>query len=186
MPGEGVGVAGLSLVAVNHPAVCGGHIVIALFAVGGRQPAFALSGVEVEGLQNVRVRKLDVAGAFLVKRGGEIVQLDLLGLAALFGGIQHGAEFVPIVGLAVRVQEVQHPLDLGNMACCVVPGAETPIVCIKGVAAENHLAVDLVRGVRAPAVVIMHVLAVLVVIMQVRPVVEQLYNFVVDAGKKIS
>ena len=34
--------------------------------------------------------------------------------------------------------------------------------------------------------VIMHVLAVLVVIMQVRPVVEQLYNCVVDAGKKIS
>ena len=114
------------------------------------------------------------------------MQLDLLGMAALFGGIQHGAEFVPIVGLAVRVQEVQYTLDLGNMACCVVPGAETPIVCIKSVAAENDLAVDLVRGVRAPAVVIMHVLAVLVVIMQVRPVVEQLYNFVVDAGKKIS
>ena len=71
----------------------GGYLVIALFAVGGRQPAFGLSGVEVEGLQNVRVRKLNVAGAFLVKRGGEIVQLDLLGLAALFGGIQNGAEF---------------------------------------------------------------------------------------------
>ena len=114
------------------------------------------------------------------------MQLDLLGLTALFGGIQDGAEFVSAVGLAVRVQEVQHPLDLGHLFVDVPAGVETPIVCIKGVAAENYLAVDLVRGVRAPAVVIMHVLAVLVVIMQVRPVVEQLYNFVVDAGKKIS
>ena len=86
----------------------------------------------------------------------------------------------------VALMEVQHPLDLGHLFVDIPAGIETAIVCIKGVAAENDLAVDLVRGVRAPAVVIMHVLAVLVVIMQVRPVVEQLYNFVVDAGKKIS
>ena len=150
------------------------------------RPAFALPGVEVEGLQNVRVRKLDVAGAFFVKRGGEVVQLDLLGLAALFGGIQGGAEFVATVGLAVRVQEVQHPLDLGHLFVDVPAGIETPIVCIKGVTVENHLAVDLIGGVRAPAVIVMHIFGILRVIVQVCPVVEQLYNFVVDAGKKIS
>ena len=77
MPGEGVGVAFLALEAVHHLPISGGHIVIALFAVGRGQPTLFLAGVEVEGLQNVLVCELDVAGALFVKRGGEVVKLDL-------------------------------------------------------------------------------------------------------------
>ena len=76
--GQGVGIAGLALETVNNLFVGGGHIAVGLLPVAGRQPALFLTGEQVEGFQNILVCELDVAGAFLVKRGFEVAKLDVL------------------------------------------------------------------------------------------------------------
>ena len=131
---------------------------IALFAVGRGQPTLFLAGVEVEGLQNVLVCELDVAGALFVKRGGEVVKLDLLALPGLLCGFQGCPEFVAVVLLAVGVQVVQHPLDLRKCAFHAPRRFKPAGPVTKGTAAENDLFADLVSRISTPAVVIVDVL----------------------------
>lgn len=104
MPCHRVVVGGLALEAVHDGAICRAHVVIGLFAVGRRQPAFFLGCEDVEGFQHIGVGKLDVTGAFFVERGGEVVQLDLGGLAAGLGSFERGAEVIAVVGGAVGVE----------------------------------------------------------------------------------
>lgn len=136
MPCHRVVVGGFALEAVHNGAVCRAHVVVGLFAVGRREPALFLGCKDVEGFQHIGVGELDVAGAFFVERGGEVVQLDFCGLAAGLGGLQGGAQVVAVVGGAVGVEEVERFLNVGKIVCCG-GGAEFVGPVRIDIAAEN-------------------------------------------------
>lgn len=118
--GHRVVVAILALEAVHDGTICRAHVVVGLFAVGRREPALFLGCEDVEGFQHIGVGELDVAGALLVERGVEVVQLDFCGLAAGLGSLQGGAQVVAVVGGTVGVEEVERFLDVGEIAAALV------------------------------------------------------------------
>ena len=141
--GHCVVVGGFALEAVHDGAVCCAHVVVGLFAVGRWQPALFLGCKDVEGFEHIGVGELNVTGALLVERGGEVVQLDFCGLAAGLGSFEGGAEIVAVVGGAVGVEEVKRFLDVGDLLRDVgwvkIVGVDAV-----GVAAENDALIDLV------------------------------------------
>ena len=149
MAGHRVVVGGFALEAVYNGAICRAHVVVGLFAVGRREPALFLGCEDVEGFQHIGVGELNVTGALLVERGGEVVQLDFCGLAAGLGSFEGGAQVVAVVGGAVGVEEVERFLNVGKIVCCG-GGAEFVGPVRIDIAAENDALADLIRLVGAP------------------------------------
>lgn len=151
-----------SLEIVHHGFFLGPHVLIPALAVAGRQPSPLAGTVDVELVQQLRVRELDVSGAFFVESHIEELAVDVLRLSDGVGGVQNRIKVNVCRGMSI--QEIKAPLNV----CQVIVGISYPErinapspVRENTIGWDNHFRVNFVSLIVGPAVVVVDIVLTL-------------------------